>query len=693
MRTLIVCCLALFAMAGCSEGTASTPVLLPLPQEVVWSKGSFQKTEVSLSGDLSVAGAVREWLDESGVKYLDTASGKVVVRLVEKIGQAVVNQEEAYSLTVSDDAIGIEAVTEKGIYWAVQTLRQLADGTKGDFRIPCCEILDWPAFRIRGFMHDVGRSYIPLEEIKHEIEILTRYKVNTFHWHLTENQAWRLESKIYPQLNAPENMVRYPGCYYTKEQVREFLDFCHRHHVLVIPEIDMPGHSAAFTRTFGCDMQSPKGKGILKELLAEACDLFADEPYFHIGTDEVHFTDPDFVPEMVALVRSKGKKAISWSPGCEYAPGEIDVAQLWSYLGAPKPGIPSIDSKFRYANHFDLFGDIVAVYNSRICNSEHGSEAALGTLMAVWNDHKLPDEHNVLMQNSFYPCMLAIAERSWLGGGSEYFDVGGVLLPDESSPVFGQFADFERRLLWHKDNFLKDEPFPYVRQTNVHWDVTDPFPNEGDFDRVFPPEQGIAEKYTFEGKDYFTHRVTGAGISLRHFWNLWASFPSLFKDADENSTAYAYTWVYSPKSQDVGMLVEFQNYSRSSNDVPPQEGRWDYRGSRIWLNDRELLPPKWTDSPEDRSTEIDLGNENCTARPPLAVHLNKGWNKVFMKLPVGKFTTPEIWLVKWAFTAVFVTPDGRHSVDGLVYSPEKSKKTSKKFAVTKKSSTFASPER
>lgn len=671
MRLLLLC-LALLSAAGCSEKAESVPELIPLPQEVVWSKGFFREAAVSLSGDTSVTGIVKQWLDEAGVECSDAASGKVEVRLVDRIEKAVVNQDEAYSLTVSGNVVRIEAVTEKGVYWAVQTLRQLADKTKGGVRIPRCGIVDWPAFRIRGFMHDVGRSYISLEEIKHEIEILTRYKINTFHWHLTENQAWRLESKIYPLLNAPENMVRYPGCYYTQEQVREFLDFCRRHHVLVIPEIDMPGHSAAFTRTFDCDMQSPKGKRILKELLAEACDLFADEPYFHIGTDEVHFTDPDFVPEMVALVRSKGKKAISWSPGCEYAPGEIDVAQLWSYMGKAKPGIPSIDSKFRYANHFDLFGDIVAVYNSRICNSEQGDESALGTVMAVWNDHKLPDEHNILLQNAFYPYMLAIAERSWLGGGSEYFDVGGVILPDESSPVFKKFADFERRMLRHKDIFLKEEPFPYVRQTNVHWAVTDAFPNEGDFSRSFPPENGIADKYSFEGKDYFAHRVTGAGINLRHFWNLWYPFPSLFKNPVENSTAYAYTWVYSPKSQDVGMLVEFQNYSRSVNDVPPPPGHWDYRGSRIWLNDRELLPPEWTNSPDVRSTEVDQGNENCTARPPLSVHLNRGWNKVFMKLPVGRFTTPEIWLVKWAFTAVFVTPDGRHAVEGLVYSPDKS---------------------
>ena len=119
------------------------------------------------------------------------------------------------------------------------------------------------------------------------------------------------------------------------------------------------------------------------------------------------------------------------------------------------------------------------------------------------------------------------------------------------------------------------------------------------------------------------------------------------------------------------MLVEFQNYSRSVDDLPPPRGCWDFNGSRVWVNDKELLPPVWTNTYTQKATEIDLADENCTGRPPLSVHLDKGWNKVFMKLPVGRFTTPEVRLVKWMFTAVFVTPDGSRAVDGLTYSPDK----------------------
>ncbi len=662
--------IVLSALTGC-VGHNLEPVLLPVPQEVAWAKGVFQVSEVNLTGVPSVTWIVRDWFEESGVKCSESASKRIEVKSVEHIDKAVVNQEEAYRLTVSPESVSIEAVTEKGVYWAVQTLRQLAETARNGVRIPCCEITDWPAFRIRGFMHDTGRSYIDPEEIKQEIELLSHYKINTFHWHLTENQAWRLESKIYPQLNSSGNMTRHQGLYYTHDQVRDIIDCCRQHQVMLIPEIDMPGHSAAFARTFGCDMQSPKGKEILKTLISEACELFAEAPYFHIGTDEVNFTDPFFVPEMVAFVRSKGKKVISWNPGHEYAPGEIDMSQLWSYRGKAQPGIPAIDCRFHYANHFDLFGDIVVLYNSRICDAEYGSDDIAGTIMAVWNDHKLPDDRSILTQNAFYPYILAIAERSWRGGGSEYFNGNGVILPDDSSRVFKDFADFERRMLWHKEHDLAGNPFPYVKQTNVRWTVTDAFPNEGDLSRSFPPEEEIADSYTYEGEEYGVRRVTGAGIYLRHVWG--TTIPALFKDPKENSTAYAYTWVYSPKSQDVGMLVEFQNYSRSVDDLPPPQGCWDFKGSRIWVNDKELLPPVWTNTYTQKATEIDLANENCTGRPPLSVHLDKGWNKVFMKLPVGRFTIPEVRLVKWMFTAVFVTPDGSRAVDGLTYSPDKTR--------------------
>lgn len=667
MKHKFACFMAMMLVCVTSMAQAGFNPLLPVPQQYKETGKDFTMGKVKLSTSVLKS----EWevfVVNGGGEVTDRTSAEIKVEIVPSINEARVNGDEAYRLSVSNKGIKVEATTERGVYWALQTLRQLENKKGKRSSFTGCEIVDWPAFRIRGFMQDVGRSYISMDELKREIEILSRFKINVFHWHLTENQAWRLESKIFPMLNDSTNITRMPGKYYTLKEARELVDFCKKHQVLLIPEIDMPGHSAAFIRTFRHDMQSPEGMKILKLLIEEVCETF-DVPYLHIGTDEVVFTNPNFVPEMVAFVRSKGKKVISWNPGWHYQPGQIDMTHLWSYRGKAQPGIPAIDSKFHYINHFDTFADIVALYNSRIYNKVEGSEDIAGVILAVWHDRYVTPERNMILENGLYPNMLAIAERAWRGGGTEYFDGKGTMLPAEDAKEFKEFAEFEKRMLWHKEHTFKGYPFAYVKQTNVKWNITDAFPNGGDLSKAFPPEQELKDAYTYEGKTYGVRPAIGAGIYLRHVWGTLV--PGFYTDPQEDHTAYAYTWVYSPKEQEVGLWAEFQNYSRSEMDLAPLPGKWDYKGSRIWVNDREIMPPVWTATHRVKSNEIPMGNENCVARPPLLIHLNKGWNKVFLKLPVGKFKMDETRLIKWMFTTVFVTLDGEKAIEGLIYSPEK----------------------
>jgi hypothetical protein len=435
--------------------------------------------------------------------------------------------------------------------------------------------------------------------------------------------------------------------------------------VTLIPEIDMPGHSAAFERAFACDMQSDRGMEILKGLMDEVCDVF-DVPYVHIGTDEVKFTNPDFVPQMVNYIRSKGKKLISWNPGWNYKLGEIDMTQMWSYRGKPTEGIPAIDCRFHYLNHFDTFADIVALYTSNIYGQNDASGGIVGAVLALWHDRLVSSERNMILENNFYPNMLALAERAWIGGGSQYFDKNGVNMPDRESEEFKEFADFERRLIWHRDNTFKGYPFGYVRQTDAEWIITDAFPNGGNLAASFPPETEQKDSYLYNGKEYGTKTAIGSGIYLRHVWG--KTIPAFYDNPEENHTAYAYTWVYSPKKQTVGLWAEFQNYSRSEMDLPPRQGTWDYKGSRIWINDSEIAPPVWSASHTVKSNEIPLGNENFLAREPIRVELKRGWNKVFLKLPVGKFNTPEVRLLKWMFAVTFVDPVTHKEISNLKYS-------------------------
>ena len=580
------------------------------------------------------------------------ANAKIAVeeRIVAQIEGAKF-QEEAYHLLITKKGILLEATTPKGMYWGRQTLEQLKTTKNKKIYLPQCEITDWPAFRIRGFMHDVGRSFIPVEELKREISLLSRYKINVFHWHLTENQAWRLECKKYPQLNAPENMEREKGKYYTLEEARQLVEFCKQHQVLLIPEIDMPGHSAAFERTFKTDMQSEKGTQILKDIIDEVCATF-DVPYLHIGTDEVQFTNPEFVPMMVKYIRDKGKKVISYNPGWNYKPGEIDMTQLWSYRGKAQKGIPAIDCRYHYANHFDTYADLVAMFNSRIYNQPEGSDDLAGSIVAFWNDRYIDNTPQLLAENNFYPYMLTLAERAWRGGGNCYFDGKGTLLWEDEPEQLAAFKEFEDRLLWQKNTWLKEVPFPYVRQTQSEWQITDAFPNGGDLNKVFPPEEKEDSVYQYEGKTYKTRKIIGNGIYLRHVWGTLV--PGFYANPQENHTAYATRWIYSPKERKTKLALEFQNYSRSESDLAPRQGTWDYKCSRAWLNGQEIMPPVWKNTNTERSNEITLKNENYMSRPAIDITLKKGWNKLMLKLPVGKFSSKETRLVKWMFTAALV---------------------------------------
>lgn len=619
MNRLLLFVLSIFwCMAGISANHPSS--LLPLPQK-------YQFNGKKSSGELTVE-----------EKYVSQIEGAKF-------------QEEAYHLLITKKGILLEATTPKGMYWGRQTLEQLKTTKNKKIYLPQCEITDWPAFRIRGFMHDVGRSFIPVEELKREISLLSRYKINVFHWHLTENQAWRLECKKYPQLNAPENMEREKGKYYTLEEARQLVEFCKQHQVLLIPEIDMPGHSAAFERTFKTDMQSEKGTQILKDIIDEVCATF-DVPYLHIGTDEVQFTNPDFVPMMVKYIRDKGKKVISYNPGWNYKPGEIDMTQLWSYRGKAQKGIPAIDCRYHYANHFDTYADLVAMFNSRIYNQPEGSDDLAGCIVAFWNDRYIDNTPQLLAENNFYPYMLTLAERAWRGGGNCYFDGKGTLLWEDEPEQLAAFKEFEDRLLWQKNIWLKEVPFPYVRQTQSEWQITDAFPNGGDLNKVFPPEEKEDSVYQYEGKTYKTRKIIGNGIYLRHVWGTLV--PGFYANPQENHTAYATRWIYSPKERKAKLALEFQNYSRSESDLAPRQGTWDYKCSRAWLNGQEIMPPVWKNTNTERSNEITLKNENYMSRPAIDITLKKGWNKLMLKLPVGKFSSKETRLVKWMFTAAIL---------------------------------------
>ena len=651
--------------------------LLPTPQRVEANEAA---APVVLTGRLSCADLPSERIQRAlhalTGQTLEQGTAQPVLDIA--LGTSVVGaynynlpgyQNEAYRLLVGDGRIRIETTTEKGVIRAIQTLAQMAEGWEGPAMLEAVTVTDWPAFKLRGWMHDVGRSFITPDELKRQIRLMGRFKVNTFHWHLTENQAWRFEVRRFPQLTAASSMTRFAGQYYTQQECREVMELAADYGITVIPEIDMPGHSKAFERAMGHSMQTDQGMTELKQILDEVCEVFSGAPYIHIGADEQAITYPNFLKIITDYIHKKNKRVVVWNPisgvTITSATG-ADMTQMWSTAGRKIDDLPNIDCRYNYVNHFDVFADLVGIYKSNVYYAKRGSREIAGEITATWNDRYVDTQEGIMRQNNVYANVLAASERAWKGGGQQYIEQGGTTLPNDG-PEYEEFADWERRFLFHKAHSLRDEPIPYVRQTNVRWRVTDAFPNGGNSAKVFPPEtEGPKDTYQYGGQTYRTAPATGAAIYLRHTWG--TTVPAFYSSPQLDHTAYAWTYVYSPREQEAGALVEFQNYGRSENDLAPDNGHWDRKGSRLWLNDAELTAPDWTNAGRTVGSEVPLGNENLTARPPLRITLRQGWNRVFLKLPYVQ--APGVRLNKWMFTFVITDPEGRDALDGLVYSPE-----------------------
>jgi len=264
---------------------------------------------------------------------------------------------EGYLLTVTPNKVLIEAATGTGLFYGMQSLIQLlpaeiysgsAAVAGGFFKIPCLEIKDFPRFGYRGMHLDVSRHFFPKEFIKQYIDLISMYKMNVFHWHLTDDNGWRLEIKKYPKLTSigawrvdrendpwtqrapqkPGEAATYGG-FYTQDDVREILRYADQRHVTVIPEIEMPAHAvevlAAYPRLSctGGPFTLPPGSywpnldifcagndsvfTFLQDVLTEVMDLFPSK-YIHIGGDEADKTNWKVCPKCQARIKAENLK-------------------------------------------------------------------------------------------------------------------------------------------------------------------------------------------------------------------------------------------------------------------------------------------------------------------------------------------------------------------------------------------------
>ena len=192
--------------------------IIPTPKDIKYGDGrvSFNGFSIQSNDFTKDTGRfLQDFLEGKGVPY-ETAGLAITLQRNSSLGP----NDEAYNLRI-DTVVTISAPSRKGAYYAIATLKQLFRKLDGAAHLPMVTITDWPSFAVRGFMHDTGRNFQSVDQLKEQIEVLANYKYNIFHWHLTDNPGWRLESLKYPQLQSDGAFSRDVGQYYSQEDFKE----------------------------------------------------------------------------------------------------------------------------------------------------------------------------------------------------------------------------------------------------------------------------------------------------------------------------------------------------------------------------------------------------------------------------------------------------------------------------------------
>jgi hexosaminidase len=292
----------------------------------------------------------------TSVQGAEESSARAAIDLALQSGRAELGAE-GYQLVVTPESVQIRAAQPAGVFYGMQSLLQLLPPevfsrvpvTRPQWRIPCVRIEDRPRFAWRGFMLDVSRHFFNKEEVKTLLEAMALHKLNVFHWHLTDDQGWRLEIKKHPRLTSvgawrgsigynldPKASTAYGpdgryGGFYTQEEVREVVAFAQARQITVVPEIEMPGHATAALAAhpelsctggpYGTDVVKNQFDGVfcagkeetfqfLEDVLQEVTELFPG-PYLHVGGDEVALRNWRECPRCQSRIKEQGLSAVN----------------------------------------------------------------------------------------------------------------------------------------------------------------------------------------------------------------------------------------------------------------------------------------------------------------------------------------------------------------------------------------------
>ncbi|MBA6151194.1 beta-N-acetylhexosaminidase [Gelidibacter maritimus] len=448
--------------------------LMPWPKSVVAKPDRFV---IDSSLTISIQPKNQERVHNAAVKFLRRLSGRSGVFLNEGFpvtdkqgsihitydtaSKLSIENDESYTLNVADGAINITAKTDIGAIRGLETLLQLTQNNATEYYFPGVTIYDAPRFVWRGLMIDAARHFQPVGVIKRNLDAMAAVKMNVFHWHLTDDQGWRVESKVYPKLHQEAS----DGLYYTQEQIKDVVAYADNLGIRVIPEFDVPGHASAILTAYpelgskeGYDYSIERYSGVfdptlnptidityefLGRLFAEMTPLFPDD-YFHIGGDENegkhwdenkiiqkfkkkhdletnHDLQTYFNIKLEKILNNLGKKMMGWDEIMTPNMPTTTVIHSWrganeglpegnSLIAAAKRGYQTVLSNGYYIdrmepveNHYlvDPIGDAELTERER--------SRILGGEATMWSELVTP----LTIDSRIWPRTAAIAERFW----------------------------------------------------------------------------------------------------------------------------------------------------------------------------------------------------------------------------------------------------------------------------------------
>jgi len=470
MIWMVPVAIVLVSSLGFGQDARPLPALMPWPANVKFGNGQLAidtsfAVGLDSHADARLRKTVRIFLDDlrrhTGMLPLDFSiappeTAQLVIHCDRSSKEVVeLGEDESYKLQVTPSRAELSAPTTLGVMRGLQTFLQLIEMTPQGFAVPAVEIQDQPRFPWRGLMIDSGRHFMPVEVVERNLDAMAAVKLNVLHWHLSENQGFRIESKRFPKLQEMGS----DGLFYTQDQVREVISYARDRGIRVIPEFDMPGHSTAWFAGYPELASAPGPYSIerkwgvfdpamdptrestykfLDEFIGEMAELFPDQ-FFHIGGDEVNGKQWDANPEIQQfigrhglkdnaalqtyfatrvqkLVAKHGKTMEGWDEILQPDLPKNIVIQSWrgqkSLADAAQQGYRGLLS---HGYYLDLMSTAASHYavdpmsDAAASLSGTDRQRILGGEACMWAEYVSPEN----VDSRIWPRSAAIAERLW----------------------------------------------------------------------------------------------------------------------------------------------------------------------------------------------------------------------------------------------------------------------------------------